>query len=55
MDGGIICGGVEAPKNCTKFETGNWNPYSSDLIHDYIGHVSWNRFGGRVVRVYCCL
>jgi len=45
MDGGIICGGVEAPKNCSKFETGNWNPYSSEMIYDYVGHVSWNRFG----------
>jgi len=45
MDGGIICGGLETPRSCIKFETGNWNPYSTELKYDRVEHVSWNRLG----------
>jgi len=48
MDGGIICGGEGGPKSCIKFETGSWNPYSTELTYDFIGHVSWNRYEGAI-------
>jgi len=45
MDGGIICGGLEYPQNCIKFDfkAGCWYPYSSKLNLHRDGHVSWGR------------